>query len=178
MSLTIDLYTYLTTYRLNIRQRGEKLDWLCRNIPHIRRIEGGVRLDAVKYYTHVDQNDGLPNDHDVREEFDVLSWWKDNAVSGDLPNLRRALAVALLYQPSSAAAERVFSLINNYLGKKQMTASDELMKAQVMTQYNNKSFGEDGLNRNHDPSKYTDVWKAVDMFLGQLEAVRRPPQRP
>ena len=47
----------------------------------------------------------------VFPELDKLEWWKNHQL--ELPNWSRACKTALLIQPSLAAAERVFSLLNN-----------------------------------------------------------------
>ena len=48
---------------------------------------------------------------DIDVETDPLVWWK--AHSADLPHWSTAAADVLLVQPSSAAAERVFSLLRH-----------------------------------------------------------------
>ena len=42
----------------------------------------------------------------------VLQWWKQHEIT--LPHWSAAAEKAILIQPSSAAAERVFSLLNNF----------------------------------------------------------------
>lgn len=121
---------YYSTRR-NPEQRIEHMDWLCANIRPIRDIENSVRQEAVRYFTRCERKEGLPLDLDERDELDIVSWWRDPQLAGDLPMLKRALGIALLYHPTSAAAERVFSLINNYMGKHQMSSTDVLMKATV-----------------------------------------------
>ena len=54
---------------------------------------------------------------DVDEQFDSLEWWKLNTIS--LPRWSAAVRRALLVQPSSAAAERVFSLLKLSFGGQQ-----------------------------------------------------------
>ena len=46
---------------------------------------------------------------DVSTEIDVIAWWKRHAV--ELPKWANAFNKVLLVQPSSAAAERVFSFL-------------------------------------------------------------------
>ena len=45
---------------------------------------------------------------DVSSTVDVISWWKY-----ELPHWANAVRLVVLVQPSSAASERVFSLLNN-----------------------------------------------------------------
>ena len=56
---------------------------------------------------------------DIDAEIDPLVWWK--AHSADLPHWSTAAADILLVQPSSAAAERVFSLLKASFGPQQDT---------------------------------------------------------
>ena len=50
----------------------------------------------------------------LRLSTDICEWWKSNETV--LPNWGGAAKKALLVQPSSAASERVFSLLNNTFG--------------------------------------------------------------
>ncbi len=52
----------------------------------------------------------------AKAEMDVLEWWKFNAEN--LPNWSSAARKVVLAQPTSGAAERVFSLLNSEKGKK------------------------------------------------------------
>ncbi len=51
----------------------------------------------------------------VSPELDKLEWWKKHQL--ELPNWSRACKTALLIQPSSAAAEHVFSLLSNIVSQ-------------------------------------------------------------
>ena len=44
----------------------------------------------------------------------------------------------LLLQPSSAAAERVFSVLNNTFASKQLRALEDYVEASIMLQYNKR----------------------------------------
>ena len=44
----------------------------------------------------------------------------------------------LLLQPSSAAAERVFSVLNNTFARKQLRALEDYVEASIMLQYNKR----------------------------------------
>ena len=46
---------------------------------------------------------------------------------------------AFLVQPSSAAAERVFSVLNNSFGANQTNSLEDYVEATVMLQYNNRT---------------------------------------
>ena len=63
-----------------------------------------------------------------------LNWWKDH--SNDLPCWSAAVKKVLLIQPSLAAAERVFSLLQNSFGSFQDCALSDYIQASLMLQYN------------------------------------------
>ena len=70
----------------------------------------------------------------VSDELDALEWWKLNAVA--LPCWSKAVKKVLTIQPSSAAAERVFSLLNSGFGDLQENSLKDYMEASVMLRYN------------------------------------------
>ena len=63
-----------------------------------------------------------------------LQFWNNNALS--LPKWSHAAQHVFLLQPSSAAAERVFSVLNNTFGKRQFRTLEDYIEASVMLQYN------------------------------------------
>ncbi len=65
---------------------------------------------------------------------DKLEWWKKH--SNELPHWSAACKLVLLVQPSSAAAERVFSLLSNSFGEQQTSSLEETIEASIMLQYN------------------------------------------
>ena len=72
---------------------------------------------------------------DLDKNVTPLNWWKDH--SNDLHCWSAAAKMILLVQPSSAAAERVFSLLQNSFGSFQDGASDYI-QASLMLQYNQR----------------------------------------
>ena len=62
----------------------------------------GLKSDLPKY---------LAASEDVSSQTDVLEWWKLH--EAQLPNWAKACQMVFLVQPSSAAAERVFSILTN-----------------------------------------------------------------
>jgi len=64
------------------------------------------------------------------------SFWKRH--ESDLPNWSRAARQVLLVQLSSAASERVFSLLKNSFGDRQNSALQDYIEASLMLQYNNR----------------------------------------
>lgn len=74
----------------------------------------------------------------VVETIDPLKWWKDKEENGSLVNWAQAFKLILLIQPSSGAAERVFSLLNNTFNTRQESAMEDYIQLSVMMQYNNR----------------------------------------
>ena len=73
---------------------------------------------------------------DVSEEFDPLDWWKRN--SSTLPHWSACAKKILLIQPSSAAAERVFSLLKASFGDQQESCLQDYVQTSLMLQYNKR----------------------------------------
>lgn len=71
---------------------------------------------------------------DVSSEMDTLEWWRRN--EGNLPHWTSAFRKLLLVQPSSAAVERVFSLLRNTFSDHQGSALQDYLQASLMLQYN------------------------------------------
>ena len=69
-------------------------------------------------------------------EADPLLFWRRHA--SQLPNWAEAAKMVLLVQPSSAASERVFSLLRNSFGERQNTSLQDYVEASLMLQYNNR----------------------------------------
>ena len=73
---------------------------------------------------------------DIDPSSDPLLFWERH--ESDLPNWSRAAKQVLLVQPSSAASERVFSLLRNSFGERQNSALQDYIEAFLMLQYNNR----------------------------------------
>ena len=78
----------------------------------------------------------LAEDEDVSEKVDVIKWWKSHEADGRLPSWTRACRLVLLVQPSSAAAERVFSMLTNAFSTQQESSLEDYVQFSVMLQYN------------------------------------------
>ena len=74
---------------------------------------------------------------DVSPETNTLLWWQNH--STDLPHWSTAVRDVVLVQPSSAAAERVFSLLKASFGPQQDSALQDYVQSSIMLQYNNRS---------------------------------------
>ena len=66
----------------------------------------------------------------------VVKWWRQQ--SDNLPHWSSAVMKVLLVQPSSAAAERVFSFLNSLVNDSQEHALVDYVQACVMLQYNSR----------------------------------------
>ena len=74
--------------------------------------------------------DGVSND------LEKTKWWQ--AHTNELPKWSSACKQVLLIQPSSAAAERVFSLLENSFSEKQARTLEDYIETSIMLQYNSK----------------------------------------
>ena len=55
-----------------------------------------------------------------------------------LPHWSSAVRKVVLVQPSSATAERVFSMLNQSFGEQQQNALEDLVETTIMLQYNKR----------------------------------------
>ena len=67
---------------------------------------------------------------------EVVTWWKNN--SNELPHWSNSLKRVLLVQPSSAAAERVFSILKSSFGPQQDHSLQDYVQSSLMLQYNKR----------------------------------------
>ena len=78
----------------------------------------------------------LTNAADISQDCDPLQWWRMNSTA--LPYWSAALRKILLVQPSSAAAERVFSLLNSSFNDRQYESLQDYIELSLMYQYNKR----------------------------------------
>ena len=71
---------------------------------------------------------------DLQTEEEKLQWWSRN--EANLPNWSSVVKKVLLVQPSSASAERVFSIMKNFFTNQQDAALEQTVEASVMLYYN------------------------------------------
>ena len=71
---------------------------------------------------------------DVSPTHDPLKFWKEH--QDTLPAWAAAARQVLLVQPSSAASERVFSLLKNSFGEYEQSSLQDYIEASLMLQYN------------------------------------------
>jgi hypothetical protein len=103
-------------------------------------------IDSLKLFTFFDAStiewlkSELPNyaalAEDVSSAIDPLTWWKDH--ENKLPQWASACKRVLLLQPSSAAAERVFSILSNSFNSQQESSLEDYTELSVILQYNNR----------------------------------------
>ena len=65
-----------------------------------------------------------------------VEWWKIHAT--ELPMWSDAAQLVLLVQPSSAASERVFSLLNSSFKDQQDSSLRDYVETSLMLQYNKR----------------------------------------
>lgn len=70
----------------------------------------------------------------ISSDVQVMDWWKIH--ENEISTWSTACKHILLVQPSSAAAERVFSLLQNSFTKRQQSSLDDYISLSVMLQYN------------------------------------------
>ena len=69
---------------------------------------------------------------DVSTEIDVIAWWKRHAI--ELPKWANAFKKVLFVQPSSAAAERVFEILQRFTTQ-QKSSLEYYVELSVMLQF-------------------------------------------
>ena len=70
----------------------------------------------------------------IDEELDAMLFWRQHRLS--LPHWSRLAFIVALFQPSSAAAERVFSMMEARFDDTQSNALEDYRAASVMLRYN------------------------------------------
>ena len=80
-----------------------------------------------KHHTYIDASE------DVYTEIDLISWWKRHAI--EPPKWANAFKKVLLVQPMSAAAERIFSILQRFTAQQQSSLEDYI-ELSVMLQFN------------------------------------------
>ena len=71
---------------------------------------------------------------DVSPRTAPITWWKSHADM--LPHWAQSFKLVLLVQPSSAATERVFSILANSFSAQQESSLEDYIQLSVMMQYN------------------------------------------
>ena len=66
-------------------------------------------------------------------DINPVAWWKSHAM--ELPKWANAFRLVLLVQPSSAAVERVFSILQ-CITEQQQSSLEDYLELSIMLQYN------------------------------------------
>ena len=104
-------------------------------------------LNSVKAFPFLDSEtimDGLKQElpsyqakvMDLDPAIDILQWWHQN--ERDLPCWAAAARKVFLVQPSSAASERVFSLLKSSFSSQQQNSLQDYIEVSLMLQYNSR----------------------------------------
>ena len=88
---------------------------------------------------------------------DQVRWWR--LKKKDLPAWARLLRIVLLLAPSSAAAERVFSIMRRSLGPQQDLAMGDIIRTSLMLQYN---------YRDHSSARASDRRARAEIEVNEL----------
>ena len=105
------------------------------------------RVQQLRHFPFLDKDDVilallhelpqyLAEAEDASNQTDALQWWQEKATV--LPHWVKAFSKVLLVQPSSAASERVFSLLKASFSEQQDGALEDYLEASLMLQYNNR----------------------------------------
>jgi hypothetical protein len=103
----------------NIRQFSQH-----RNFRNLLLGEVPQYLNLARFAPNIDNSENL------------LSWWRNNW--DKLPTWSRVLQIAVLYQPSSAGAERVFSMVRWMFHEDQHGCLEDYKETALMLRYNTK----------------------------------------
>jgi len=111
----------------DIQIDSSTIDELASSLPSMNNLSTitGLKSELPAYLAAVE---------DIDPSVDTLSWWKGH--EEDLPNFCSAFKDVLLVQPSSAAAERVFSLLQNSFSQRQSSSLEDYIESSIMLQYN------------------------------------------
>ena len=69
----------------------------------------------------------------------ILAWWRVHSCS--FPAWALAARVVFAISPNSASCERVFALLRNLFGEKQVSALSDYLQASLMLNYNKRVVG-------------------------------------
>ena len=113
-----------------IQPSGEKVDQLAKVFVYLRNnstLVDNLKAELPAYLAAASQ---LP------EEMNIAAWWAANAKKA--PSWGHLTRVLMLVMQSSAAPERVFSLMRNYIRDKQDGMLSDYLDGSLMMQYNGR----------------------------------------
>ena len=137
---------FCRAYREELATKKSSLESHIRSQKHVNT----KKKLALKNKEEADMIDGLKAElpaylaaaEDVSTEIEPVAWWKSH--STEPPKWADAFRYILLVQPSSAAAERVFSILQGFTAQQQSSLEDYI-ELSVMLQYNCRSIFHDSV---------------------------------
>ena len=68
----------------------------------------------------------------------ILCWWAERARNREIPTWRKFAVRVFSLQPSSAAAERIFSVLREMIDHSQRSAKSDILEVTCMRRYNHR----------------------------------------
>ena len=115
------------------------VDKLCDAVPALRGAAAALKAELVTYQVAARAAAAL--DHGDVKAFTegVLVFWRKHGT--EMPAWRKAAKIIFAIPPTSAASERVFSLLEAMFGKDQDSALSDLIQGALMLRYNDRTVG-------------------------------------
>lgn len=127
--------------------------------------------DVIASNSDSDSDSDSVRDYQADADFDILGWWRKRAVEAKrLPSLLEGLKIVLTLHPTSAGAERVFSLVNAAYTSQQTATLDETMKTTISLQYNNRPPAKQNTRTN---KSYLVTWEFIREYYAKAAAISR-----
>ena len=115
------------------------VDELCAAVPALNSVAAALKAEIAAY--RVAARAAPPIDHSDVDAFTatVLQFWRTDGTK--MPAWRKAARIIFAIPPTSAASERVFSLLEAMFGKDQESSLSDLIQAALMLRYNGRNVG-------------------------------------
>ena len=115
------------------------VDELCASIPALKNSAAVLKAEVDAY--RVAARTAPAMDHRDVHAFTeaVLTFWRTHGTK--MPEWRKAARIILAIPPTSAASERVFSLLESMFGKDQISSLADLIQGALMLRYNQRRVG-------------------------------------
>ena len=99
----------------------------------------GLKKELPAYLVAAASCGGFNRTDPAEYSIGLLKWWRIN--NPPFPTWAKAARIIFAMAPSSAASERVFSLVNNMFGKEQLTSLADFVQGSLMLRYNQRNVG-------------------------------------
>ena len=93
-----------------------------------------LEFDTSHRWSEVRTTKYVAASEDLSKQIDFIQWWSSHET--DLPNWAKACRLIFLVQPSSAASERVISILTNTFSSQQESSLEDYIQLSVILQYN------------------------------------------